>query len=99
MSDEKLDLILQKLDKIDDRQDIVEKTLIRHEMLHERNTLSLEEHIRRTELLETKLDSVELDIEPIKRHVVKVNAVIAVLGVLGAIILGLNELGILKKLF
>lgn len=48
-------LILTKVDKLDTRQDEMDKTLIR-------NTVSLEEHMRRTNILEQQ-------IVPIKAHV------------------------------
>jgi hypothetical protein len=45
MSDTKLDRILEEVQEI-------KLTLVRHEMLHQRNTESLEEHMRRTALAE-----------------------------------------------
>lgn len=52
--------------KIDDRLDNVEQTLLR-------NTLSLEEHVRRTDLIETYVKerdiAVKADLDPIKDHV------------------------------
>lgn len=48
-------LILTKVDKLDTRQDEMDKTLVR-------NTVSLEEHMRRTNILEQQ-------IVPIKAHV------------------------------
>lgn len=48
-------LILTKVDKLDSRQDDMDKVLIR-------NTMSLEEHVRRTNLLEQQ-------VIPIKAHV------------------------------
>lgn len=71
-------------------------TLERHEGYHDRNTASLEEHVKRTNLLEAQ-------IEPIKTHVIMVNTAIKVVAFLltaiGGFILGLDKLGILKKLF
>jgi len=67
--------VITKLDKLDERIDSVDKTLIK-------NTSSLEEHMRRTELLET-------DLAPIKTHVAQVSGVlkflVAVASTTGAI--------------
>lgn len=49
-------LILTKVDRLDTRQDEMDRTLVR-------NTVSLEEHVKRTNLLEAK-------IEPIEAHVI-----------------------------
>lgn len=96
MNDNKIDQILEKVNDI-------EKVLIRHELLHERNTESLETHIKRTNLLEKQLNKIEDEINPIKTHVAIINSsvkvILTVASIIGAIILGLNSLGILQKLF
>jgi len=60
----------------------IDKTLIR-------NTVSLEEHIRRTEILEEKLD-------PIEKHVTKVQGALKLI-LSSSVLLGLFQL--LSKLF
>lgn len=65
MDGAKLDKILDKLDTMDTRIDGIDKTLAV-------NTEQLKEHIRRTEILETKVDTVELDVDVIKLHVDRV---------------------------
>lgn len=56
---EKLDKIVEKIDKLDGRLDDMSITLVR-------NTESLEHHIARTNLLE---EYVKTEITPIKKHV------------------------------
>lgn len=71
----------EKIDKIVDHVHSIDKTM-------ERNTASLEEHMRRTELLEKKL-------EPVESHVVMVNGVlkfISLIGMIVAIIGGLYKI-------
>lgn len=80
MSDNKLDKIEAKIDKIQDRLSSIDITLAAQ---HE----SLKTHIKRTDLLEMKL-------EPAEKHVIAVNALLRVLGY-SAIIVAIIE-GILK---
>lgn len=63
------------------------------------NTASLETHIRRTEIAEEQISTIKDDIKPIKSHVAFVKGAIWSLGIVGAVILGLHELGIIDKLF
>jgi tetrahydromethanopterin S-methyltransferase subunit G len=67
--DKKLDKIEEKLDIIAERLGGIDKTL-------ERNTVSLEYHILRTDKLETQL-------EPVKAHVQYVNGALKFIGLLG----------------
>lgn len=64
--------VLEKLDKLDDRLDSVDKTLVRQEA-------QLAEHIRRTELLEHAHARLEQeiyeDLTPIKVHVGRVSLI------------------------
>lgn len=53
------------------------------------NTLSLETHIRRSDAMQTML-------EEFQKHVLFVNTTIKVLASVGAVILFLNQLGLLK---
>ena len=78
---------VDQLDKLDDRLDNVDKTLVRQEE-------NLREHMRRTELLEDQLSThqyhVDHELEPIKTHVSQVRVVIkfiiAVSGIVAAIV-------------
>lgn len=82
----------EKLDKIVEHISEINTTLAV-------NTSSLETHIRRTELAESQIQNLQDDIKPIKSHVAFMKGVAWALGVAGSILIGLNELGILKKLF
>lgn len=62
----KEDLMIQKLDSIDERLIRMEGKQVDQAETLAKNTASLEDHIRRTELLEQ-------DMKPIKRHVEIVN--------------------------
>lgn len=87
-----LERVEVKLDKIqDDISEIKE--------IQARNTADIEHHIHRTDLAEQNLELLKEEIKPIKSHVAFVKGAIWALGVAGAILMGLNELGILQKLF
>lgn len=60
-----------KIDKMSDRQNDQAVTL-------ERLTVSVEDHVKRTNLLEA-------DIKPIKRHVAMVEGALKLLGILGVL--------------
>lgn len=69
---EKIDKVLEKLDKIDERVDRIDVTMAKQEVV-------LEEHVRRTNILEDEL-------KPIKKHVNMVNAVVKILVVVGSLV-------------
>lgn len=85
-----------KLDKI--MEDIVE---IKIDMA--RNTDSLELHIKRSDMLESKLDQdygkLEDKIKPMISFYERSKGALWILVALGSILLGLKELGVLSKLF
>lgn len=66
------DLILKKLDDMDDKINNIDKTLVR-------NTASLEEHIRRTELLEGAM-------KPVQEHVSMMKGAAKLIGYVSVIV-------------
>ena len=62
MDDNRFDKIEQKLDMVIEKISAQSVLLERHGMLHEKNTLDLADHIKRTNLLEAQLDTA---LEPI----------------------------------
>lgn len=70
-----------KLDKLDERLDSIERVLIR-------NTSSLEEHVRRTNILEE-------DMKPVKGHVTFVNNAAKLVAACASTLLFLKSLGLL----
>jgi hypothetical protein len=69
------------LTKLNERLDTIEKTLLR-------NTISLEEHVRRTALLED-------EVKPMRRHIILVEGLIKASSVAIAAAVGLKHLGVL----
>ncbi len=67
-----LDRLFEKIEKIDDRLSNIDLSLVR-------NTISLEEHVKRTNILEE-------EIRPIKKHVLMVEAIFKLIGVLSVCI-------------
>ena len=74
--------IITKLDKLDDRLDSVDRTLVKQEA-------NLAEHMRRTELLESQHERLYSDLEPVKAHVNQVKAGIKILAFVVPIVGGL----------
>lgn len=71
--------IEQKVEKIDDHLASMDKTLVKQEA-------NLEEHMRRTELLEEQHKHFETELEPINAHVNQVKGVIKLLAFIVPII-------------
>ena len=69
-----------QLDRIEIRLDSIDVTLVK-------NTISLDEHIKRTNLLEEEL-------KPVKAHVNLMNAMAKIVAAGGTILLGLKQLGL-----
>lgn len=82
-------------------------------VLHRKNSDDLERHIKRTDLAEKRIEMLTLkdselkievlkEIEPIKSHINLVNGLVkgflVLLGVIGSVILGLDQIGLLSKL-
>lgn len=102
-----------KVDKIvEDVGDLkiaVAKLEVSHEKSNdilERITESVEYHIKRSDSLEELVDVVKNEFILLKQDQIRldekskrINIVMYVLGAVGAVILGLNELGVLQKLF
>lgn len=76
-----MDLVINKLNALDDSLINIDKTLVKQEA-------QLAEHIRRTNALEKKL-------EPVEAHVNKVNGAFILIGVLSTILGILKLLSIL----
>lgn len=88
MSQDPLDRIEGKLDKLDERQDRMELTL-------QHQTDQLGEHMRRTDLLETEQEAIRADMKPLTNAVVAwavAGKVISVAGVLVAVAAGVVKL-------
>ena len=71
-TNEVLNRIITKLDKLDDRIDKVDVTLAKQ---HE----SLKEHMRRSDALESQM-------KPVQKHVVMVEGIVKFIGLIGIII-------------
>ncbi len=71
MTGDEQERLYNTIDKLDTRLDSIDTTLIKQ-------SVSLDEHIRRTNLLEDEM-------KPVKQHVVMVEAVFKILGVVSVI--------------
>jgi hypothetical protein len=79
MDDKRLERIEDKLDKITD-------TLSQHSAIHARNTTSLEDHIRRTELLEEALKPIKQTDTVIRAGIKSIAVVSTILTILYTLI-------------
>jgi chromosome segregation ATPase len=84
-----VDRLLNKLDQLDERLHSIDVTLAKQEV-------NLQEHMRRTELLEAEVNDVRASIEPVQDHVKIVNGILKFIGFL-ALLVGLAT-GLLKLL-
>lgn len=78
-TNDRLDKLEEKLDKIVDNLISIDKTLVKQEA-------ELSEHILRTTFAEKRLEHIENDILPIKVHVNKVQGAFQLLGVISVIV-------------
>ena len=87
-----LERVIYQLDKLDDKLDNVDKTLVKQEE-------NLREHMRRTEILEKQhgqlSDHLDEELEPIKAHVQQVKGISKFIAV--AVPLLLSAAGIIYK--
>lgn len=78
-----LNRVITQIDKLDDKLESVDKTLIKQEE-------NLREHMRRTEILEEQHTRLESELQPIEKHVNQVRGVFKFLSftipIIGAII-------------
>jgi hypothetical protein len=74
-----IDRIYESLDKIDS-----ELTELR--IISAKQEENIKEHIRRTELAEENLTILRQEIEPLKQHVIVINGILRVIGVVSVII-------------
>ena len=80
--------INDKLDKLDARLDNIA-------VLQAIHTEQLKEHMRRSDLLERRIEQVDLELKPVEHHVVMINGIVKAVGILGtvaALILAAKEL-------
>lgn len=82
----------EKLDKIVDDISDIKQTMAT-------NTASLETHIRRTDLAEERMDGMDNKITPLEKHVAFMKGAAWALGIVGAMLIGLHQFGILQRLF
>jgi len=71
--------ILQEMTRIHTSHDRIFDKLSEQGETLVRNTTSLEEHVRRTNLLETKVGHVEVEVDGLKTHLTKINTLITLL--------------------
>ena len=73
---EKLD---EKLDKVEERLGSIDVTLAK-------NTQSLDEHIRRTELAEEAIGLIKEELKPIQKHVTQVHTILQAIGFVSLVV-------------
>lgn len=72
-------LIEESTKETSEKLHAIDKTLVKQEE-------NLKEHMRRTELAEKRLDSIENDLRPIKKHIVRLDGVAKFLGFIALIV-------------
>ena len=70
--------IYEVLDKISDDLSELKVTVAKQEE-------NIKEHIRRTEIAEENLDLIRTEMQPLKEHVIAINGVLKIIGILSVI--------------
>jgi hypothetical protein len=63
-----------------------------------KNTVSLDEHIKRTNLLEENMQGIREEMKPVQRHVDAVNTILKLIGFLAVIVGAITGLARIVKL-
>ena len=74
------------MSNIDDKLEEIKTHLSNIDITLVRNTVSLETHVKRTEMAEDRITQVEKDIKPLQKHMSEINGVLRFLGLIGIII-------------
>lgn len=81
--------VMKKLDKLDNKLDQIEERLSSIDVTLVGQAADLKYHIKRTTLAEERMEHIETQLEPIKKHVAVINGVFKFIGftvsVLGAV--------------
>lgn len=77
--DDKLDRVLNKIDNIDESLQDISITLAKQEV-------SLETHIKRTNLLEERVELLREEMRPVEQHVFYMHGALKALGILSLLI-------------
>jgi chromosome segregation ATPase len=80
MTDRKL------LEKLDEKMDKVEEKLGSIDVTLAKNTSSLDEHIRRTELAEEAISIIKNEMAPIQKHVTQVHTIFQAIGFVSVVV-------------
>jgi chromosome segregation ATPase len=80
MTDKKL------LEKLDEKLDKVEERLNNIDITLAKNTQSLDEHIRRTELAEEAIVIIKDELKPIQKHVTQVHTILQAIGFISILV-------------
>lgn len=74
----------QNHNRIIDKIDQIDEKFCEYNTLLTRNTVSLEDHVRRTNLLETKVEHVESEVDGLKNHIDSIHPATALLKLVGS---------------
>jgi hypothetical protein len=80
--DHRLQNIEGRLEKIESKQDQILQEMIDNRIVNERNTTSLEIHIKRSDMLQEELEIIRAEMKPIEKHITMVSAGLKLLGLI-----------------
>lgn len=84
-----MQLIVQKIERLDARLDAIQ-------ILQAIHTQQLKEHMRRSDLLEKRIEQVDQELKPVNKKLAMVDGVIKFLGITGLIV---TTIQIITRLF
>lgn len=99
MSDDALNRIDEKIEKLDSKIDIIVVTLGAMKEIQARHDENLKDHMKRSDTLEARTDVLFDQLEPVKKHINMVEGGIRFIGIITAVIsFVLGTLKILGKI-
>lgn len=84
------------MDRFEKKLDKVQEDIGAIKIIMARNTVSLEEHMKRTALAEQNIQLIQNEMEPIKDHVKFVNKFMKVMSAIFVGLVALKELGVFQ---
>lgn len=78
---------MEKLEQVENKLDRISEDITEIKVIMERNTSSLEYHIKRTDIAEEKHDLLKTEVDYVMDHVKKVNWIFKIVAIVGAVVL------------
>ena len=99
MSEDILKVIIDKVDKLDNKIDIIAEDIVTLKVTSVKHNETLVYHVKRSDLNEANIELLRKEVEPLKAHVNQVSGILKFLGGFAAIGSALAAIFKLLKIF